>query len=82
VKTEEQLEYATEGKKAYCSRVRALEQALILQENELDNALALIRQNAKQGHDFLETGNTTNLFASEDVDEHFPIRVNCERESQ
>jgi nucleoside diphosphate kinase len=74
VKTEEQLEYATEGKKAYCSRVRALEQALILQENELDNALALIRQNAKQGHDFLETGKTTNHFASEDVDERFPIR--------
>jgi hypothetical protein len=71
VKTEEELEYATEENKEYSSRVRALEQALILQESELDSALAVIRQNAKQSRDFLDTG---NLSASEDVDEEFPIR--------
>jgi CHASE3 domain sensor protein len=56
VKTEEQLEYTTEENKEYSSNVWALEQALILQETELDNALAVIRLNdqAKRERDLLE----------------------------
>lgn len=41
---EEQLEYATEENHEYSTRVHALEQALILQETELDNALATLRK--------------------------------------
>jgi hypothetical protein len=71
VKTEEQLEYTTEENKEYSSRVRALEQALILQESELDNVLAVM---AKRERDSLETGKATDSFASDDVDEPFSIR--------
>jgi hypothetical protein len=74
VKTEEQLEYRAEENKDYCSHVRALEQALILQESELDNALTVIRQNAERERVLLKAGKTTNLFASEDVDEQHSIR--------
>lgn len=43
-KSEDQLEYATEDNNDYSVRVRALEQALLMQETELDNALETIRQ--------------------------------------
>jgi hypothetical protein len=68
VKTQEHLEYMTEENNEYSSRVRALEQALILQETELDNALAFIRQNdqAKQGRDLIDAEKATNPFASEE----------------
>jgi hypothetical protein len=70
VKTEEQLEYTTEENKEYSSRVRALEQALILQESELDSALTAM---AKREHDSLETGKATDPFASENIDELLSI---------
>jgi hypothetical protein len=71
VKTEEELEYTTEENKEYSSRVRALEQALILQERELDNVLTVM---AKRERDSLEAGQATDSFASDDVDEPFSIR--------
>jgi hypothetical protein len=74
VKTEERLEYTTEENKEYSSHVRALEQALILQESELGNALTVIRQNAERERVLLKTEKTTSLFASEDVDEQVSIR--------
>jgi hypothetical protein len=42
-KSEEQLEYASEDNNDYSVRVRALEEALLMQETELDNALETIR---------------------------------------
>jgi hypothetical protein len=45
---EEQLEYATEENHEFSTRVHALEQALVAQETELDNALATIRKQAKR----------------------------------
>jgi hypothetical protein len=54
--------------------VRALEQALILQESELDNALTVIRQNAEGERILLTAGKTANLFASEDANEQHSIR--------
>lgn len=74
VQTEEQLEYTTEKNKEYSSRVRALEQALILQESELDNAMTVIRQKATRERDLVETGNTAKTSASEEFDEQCSIR--------
>jgi hypothetical protein len=76
VKTEEQLEYTTEENKELSSRVRALEEAIILQETELDNALTVIRQNdqAKRECDILEAIKVANPFASEEVDVQPSIR--------
>jgi peptidoglycan hydrolase CwlO-like protein len=76
VKTEEQLEYTTEENKELSSRVRALEEAIILQETELDNALAAMRQNdhAKRERDILEAIEAANPFASEEVCEQPSIR--------
>jgi hypothetical protein len=71
VKTEEQLEYTTEENKEYSSRVRALEQALILQESDLDNALTVM---AKRERNSVEMGQETSLFGSEDVDENISIQ--------
>jgi hypothetical protein len=45
---EEQLEYATEENYEFSTRVYVLEQALVAQETELDNALATIRKQAKR----------------------------------
>ena len=69
VKTEEQLEYTAEENKELSSRIRALEEAIILQEIELDNALTVIRQNdqAKRERDILEAIEAANPFASEEV---------------
>jgi hypothetical protein len=56
LKTEEQLEYTTEENNEYSSNVVALEQALLLQETELDNALTVIRQKdqAKREREILQ----------------------------
>jgi hypothetical protein len=63
---EEQLEYATEENLEFSTRVHALEHALVEQETELDNALTLILHNdqARQEHDLLDAGKTTNPFFS------------------
>jgi hypothetical protein len=76
INTEEQLECMTEENKEFESRVRGLEQALILQEVELDNALKVIRQNDqdKRERDLLAVEQATNPFSTQEVDEHFLIR--------
>jgi hypothetical protein len=74
VKTEVQLEYTTEENKEYSSHVRTLEQALILQESELDTALTVIRQNVERERVLLKTGETINLSTSEEVIKQFSIR--------
>jgi hypothetical protein len=57
---EEQLEYATEENNEFSARVHALEQALIGQETELDNALATIRKQKKRERKLLEAERTVN----------------------
>jgi hypothetical protein len=51
---EEQLEYATEENREFSTRVHALEQALVGQETELDNALATIRKQKKRERKLLD----------------------------
>jgi hypothetical protein len=75
-KSEEQLEYASEENNEFAARVRALEQALLMQETELDQALALIRKNdqEKRKRESLEAEQETNPFAGKQVDEQLQMR--------
>jgi hypothetical protein len=66
LKTEEELEYTTEENNEYSTRVVALEQALISQETELDNALTAMRQNdpAKQEREILQETQLDNALTA------------------
>jgi hypothetical protein len=57
---EEQLEYATEENHEFSARVHGLEQALVVQEIELDNALATIRKQVERKGKTLETENAAD----------------------
>jgi hypothetical protein len=75
-KSEEQLEYASEENNEFSVRVRALEQALLMQETELDQALAVIRKNDQEERkrEILEAEQETNPFAGKQVDEQLAMR--------
>lgn len=75
-KSEEQLEYASEENNEFSVRVRALEQALLMQETELDQALAVIRKHDQEQRkrDLLEAEQETNPFAGQEVDEQLAMR--------
>jgi myosin heavy subunit len=67
-KAEEHLEYSSEENTEYLTRIRALEQALLMQETELDQAVATIRQfdEERRKRDLLEQEQATNPFAADD----------------
>jgi hypothetical protein len=75
-KSEEQLEYASEENNEFSVRVRALEQALLMQETELDQALAVIRKHDQEQRtrEKLEKEEETNPFAGKQVDEQLAMR--------
>jgi hypothetical protein len=79
--TEEQLEYATEENNDFAVRVHALEQALLMQETELDNALDTIREQKQARKQRLESekgtnpfDDETNPFAGDEVDDQLANR--------
>jgi hypothetical protein len=70
---EEQLEYATEENHEFSTSVRALEQALVVQETELDQALAVIRKHDQEQRKGLETEDMTASLAGDQVDEQLAM---------
>jgi hypothetical protein len=76
-KSEEQLEYASEDNNDYSVRVRALEEALLMQETELDNALETVRKQgeARRKEELLkaerEVKTNTNPFAEMSITNPF-----------
>lgn len=77
-KAEEQLEYATEENNEFSTRVRALEQALLMQETELDQAVVTIRdhEDARRKRELLQAEQATNPFAADDAED----RIKTEEE--
>jgi hypothetical protein len=73
-KAEEQLEYATEENNEFSDRVHALEEALLVQETELDNALATIRKQSRRERELLEAERRTDPLKAELPDEQFATR--------
>jgi chromosome segregation ATPase len=79
--TEEQLEYASAENDDFAVRVHALEQALLMQETELDDALDTIREQKQARKQRLESekgtnpfDDETNPFAADDADEQLANR--------